>query len=229
MKLGVLGTGSVGQTIGAKLVALGHEVKMGSRSATNDKAAAWAKAAGPNASQGTFAEAAAFGELVFCCTSGAGTVEAARAAGEANLRGKILIDVSNSLDFSKGFPPILFTGNTDSLGEQLQRALPETKVVKSLNTVTAALMVDAGSLAGGEHDVFVSGNDAGAKERVSEILRDWFGWKHVVDLGDITTARGTESYVALWVRLYGAYWQMPSVQSAAVLDPDGMHVLSLIT
>jgi len=204
MKLGVLGTGSVGQAIGGKLVALGHQVKMGSRSATNEKAAAWVKAAGGGASQGTFADAAAFGELVFNCTSGAGTLEAARAAGEANLRGKVLIDVSNSLDHSQGFPPILFTGNSDSLGEQLQRALPETKVVKSLNTVNANLMVNAGSLAGGEHDVFVSGNDAGAKARVSEILRDWFGWKHVVDLGDITTARGTESYVALWVRLYGA-------------------------
>ena len=204
MKLGVLGTGSVGQAIGGKLVELGHEVKMGSRTATNEKAAAWAKGAGPGASQGTFADAAAFGELVFNCTSGAGTLEAARAAGEANLRGKILIDVSNSLDFSHGFPPTLFTGNSDSLGEQLQRALPDTKVVKTLNTVTADLMVNAGSLAGGEHDVFVSGNDAGAKARVSELLRDCFGWKHVVDLGDITTARGTESYVALWVRLYGA-------------------------
>jgi len=204
MKLGVLGTGTVGQTIASKLVALGHEVKMGSRSATNEKAAAWVKAAGRGASQGTFADAAAFGALVFSCTSGAGTVEAARAAGEANLRGKVLIDVSNSLDFSKGFPPTLFTGNTDSLGEQLQRALPDTKVVKSLNTVNANLMVDAGSLAGGEHDIFVSGNDAGAKAQVAELLRDWFGWKHVVDLGDITTARGTESYVALWVRLYGA-------------------------
>lgn len=204
MKLGVLGTGTVGQAIAGKLVALGHEVKMGSRSATNEKAAAWVKAASRGASQGTFADAAAFGELVFNCTSGAGTLEAARAAGEANLRGKVLVDVSNSLDFSKGFPPTLFTGNTDSLGEQLQRALPDTKVVKSLNTVTANLMVDAGSLAGGEHDVFVSGDDAGAKARVSELLRDWFGWKHVVDLGDITTARGTESYVALWVRLYGA-------------------------
>jgi len=204
MKLGVLGTGTVGQAIGSKLVALGHEVKMGSRSATNEKAAAWVKAAGKGASQGTFADAAAFGEVVFSCTSGAGTVDAAIAAGQANLRGKILIDVSNSLDGSKGFPPSLFTGNTDSLGEQLQRALPETKVVKSLNTVTAKLMVDPRSLADGEHDIFVSGNDAAAKGRVAELLRDWFGWKHVVDLGDITTARGTESYVALWVRLYGA-------------------------
>jgi len=204
MKLGVLGTGTVGQTIGGKLVALGHEVKLGSRTATNEKAAAWVKAAGRGASQGTFADAAAFGEVVFNCTSGAGTVDAARAAGEANLRGKILIDVSNALDFSKGFPPSLFTGNTDSLGEQLQRALPETKVVKSLNTVNANLMVDAGSLAGGDHDIFVSGDDAGAKARVSELLRDWFGWKNVVDLGDITTSRGVESYLALWVRLYGA-------------------------
>ena len=204
MKLGVLGTGTVGQTIAGKLVALGHEVKMGSRTAANEKAAGWVNAAGGGSSQGTFADAAAFGEIVFNCTSGGGTVAAAEAAGQDNLRGKILIDVSNALDFSKGFPPSLFTGNTDSLGEQLQRALPETKVVKSLNTVTANLMVDAGSLAGGDHDIFVSGNDLGAKARVSGLLRDWFGWKNVVDLGDITTARGAESYVALWVRLYGA-------------------------
>ena len=204
MKLGAFGTGTVGQTIAGKLVTLGHQTKMGARSASNEKAAAWVAKTGQGASHGTFADAAAFGELIFNCTAGSGTVEAAQAAGADNLRGKILIDVSNALDFSKGFPPSLFTGNTDSLGEQLQRALPETKVVKSLNTVNANLMVDAGSLAGGDHDVFVSGNDPGAKAHVSEILRDWFGSKNVVDLGDITTARGTESYVALWVRLYGA-------------------------
>jgi hypothetical protein len=135
------------------------------------------------------------------CTAGAGTLDAARAAGEANLRGKILIDVSNSLDFSKGMPPALFTGNIDSLGEQLQRAFPDTRVVKALNTVNAAVMVDARQLAGGDHDIFVSGNDAAVKARVGELLRDAVGWKNVVDLGDISTARGTESYLALWVRL----------------------------
>jgi hypothetical protein len=204
MKLGVLGTGSVGQTIAGKLVALGHEVTMGARDAGNEKAAAWAKPAGPKASQGTFADAAAAGEILFNCTSGAASLEVLRAANEANLRGKILVDISNPLDFSKGMPPTLFTPSGDSLGEQIQRAFPELKVVKALNTITAALMVDPGSVAGGEHDALICGNDAGAKAKVTEILRGWFGWKHVVDVGDLTAARGTEAYLLLWVRLYGA-------------------------
>jgi 8-hydroxy-5-deazaflavin:NADPH oxidoreductase len=204
MKLGVLGTGSVGQTIGSKLVALGHEVKMGARAAVNEKAATWAKGAGPHASHGTFADAAAAGEILFNCTSGAASLEALRAANEANLRGKILVDISNPLDFSKGMPPTLFTPSGDSLGEQIQRAFPELKVVKALNTVTAALMVDPGSVAGGEHDAFICGDAAGAKTQVTEILRGWFGWKHVVDVGDLTAARGLEAWLLLWIRLYGA-------------------------
>lgn len=203
MKIAVLGTGMVGETIGSKLVALGHEVKMGSRSATNEKAAAWVKKAGGKASQGTFADAAAFGELAFLCTNGAGSVDAAKAAGAA-LEGKILVDISNPLDFSKGMPPTLFTGNDDSLGERVQRAVPNAKVVKSLNTINAMVMVDPSRVNGGDHDVFVSGNDKEAKARVTEILRGWFGWKSVVDLGDISTARGTESYLPLWLRLWGA-------------------------
>ncbi len=138
MKIGVLGTGMVGATIASKLVSLGHEVKMGSRTANNEKAVAWAKAAGAKASQGTFADAAAFGELSSICTQGTGALEALQAAGAANLKGKILIDISNPLDFSKGMPPTLFAGNTDSLGERIQAAFPDTKVVKTLNTVTAA-------------------------------------------------------------------------------------------
>ncbi len=204
MKIAVLGTGMVGTTIGSKLAALGHEVRMGARQATNEKAQAWAQSAGPKASVGTFADAAAFGELVFNCTSGGGSLAALDAAGAANLRGKILIDVSNPLDFSKGMPPSLFVSNTDSLGEQIQRAFPETKVVKTLNTLNCELMVNPSRLAGGDHDVFVSGNDEEAKGRVAEILRDWFGWKRVIDLGDITTARGTESWLPMWVRLWGA-------------------------
>lgn len=204
MKIGVLGTGMVGQAIAGKLVALGHDVRMGGRSATNEKSAAWAKAAGAKASTGTFADAAAFGEIVWNCSLGAAALDVLGAAGAANLRGKILIDISNPLDFSKGMPPSLFAGNTDSLGERIQAAFPDTKVVKALNNVNALVMVDPGRVAGGEHDTFISGNDAGAKGRVTEILRGWFGWKHVIDLGDITTARGTESYVALWVRLWGA-------------------------
>jgi 8-hydroxy-5-deazaflavin:NADPH oxidoreductase len=203
MKIGILGTGPVAQTIGTKLVALGHEVRLGSRDAANPNAQSWASAAGPKASHDTFARAAAFGELVFNCTSGAASLEALRSAGAENLRGKILIDVANPLDLSKGMPPSLFTGNTDSLGEQIQRALPETRVVKALNTVNCQLMVDPRRVAGGEHSIFVSGNDAAAKAAVTELLAT-FGWKSIIDLGDISTARGTESYLPLWLRLWGA-------------------------
>jgi 8-hydroxy-5-deazaflavin:NADPH oxidoreductase len=203
MKIAVLGTGVVGATIGSKLVSLGHEVKMGSRSAANEKAAAWASQAGGKASHGTFADAAAFGEMVWSCTSGSGALEALSAAGAANLRGKIVVDISNPLDFSKGFPPTLTIANTDSLGESIQRAFPDAKVVKTLNTVNCGVMVDPARVPG-DHDLFVSGNDAEAKRQVAEILRSWFGWKSVIDLGDISTARATEAYLLLWVRLYGA-------------------------
>jgi len=203
MKIGVLGTGIVGQTIASKLVALGHDVKMGSRSAGGEKATEWVKKAGAKASEGTFADAASFGELVFNCTSGAGSLEALRAAGAKNLEGKVLIDIANPLDFSKGMPPTLFSGNTDSLGEAAQRELPGTRVVKTLNTVNCNVMVDPSRVAG-EHDMFVAGNDAGAKSQVSEILKTWFGWKSVIDLGDISAARGTESYLPLWIRMWGA-------------------------
>ena len=203
MKIAVLGTGMVGETIGSKLVALGHEVKMGSRSANNEKAAAWVKKSGAKASQGTFADAAAFGELIFNCTSGSGSLEALNAAGKENLKGKLLLDLSNPLDFSKGMPPTLFVSNTDSLGEQIQRAFPELKVVKTLNTISANVMVDPARIPG-EHAVFVSGNDADAKAQVKRLLTEWFGWKQILDLGDITTSRGTESYLPLWLRLWGA-------------------------
>jgi predicted dinucleotide-binding enzyme len=200
MKIGVLGTGMVGSTIGTKLVSLSHDVKMGARSATNEKAAAWAAGAGERASQGTFAEAAAFGELVFNCTAGGVSLAALEAAGAENLAGKILIDVSNPLDFSKGMPPVLTVCNTDSVGEQIQRAFPDVRVVKTLNTVNCTLMVSPADLPG-EHDLFVSGNDHAAKGKVVEILKGWFGWKSVLDLGDITTARGTEMILPLWIRL----------------------------
>lgn len=203
MKIGVLGTGMVARTIGSKLVALGHEVKLGARSATNEKALAWAQQVGARGSVGTFAEAAALGELVFNATSGAGSLEALGAAAES-LKGKVLIDIANPLDFSKGMPPSLFSGNTDSLGEAAQRLLPQSKVVKALNTINCELMVDASRVAGGEHDLLIAGNDAGAKAQVTELLGSWFGWKHVVDLGDISAARGTESYLLLWLKLRGA-------------------------
>jgi 8-hydroxy-5-deazaflavin:NADPH oxidoreductase len=204
MKIGIFGTGMVGATIGNKLVSLGHEVKMGSRTANNEKAVAWAKAAGAKASQGTFADAAGFGELLFNCTNGVGSLDALKAAGADNLKGKILMDLSNPLDFSKGMPPTLFAGNTDSLGERIQAAFPATKVVKTLNTVTAEIMVNPGKIGGGDHHMFISGNDAGAKSTVGEFLKSQFGWKNLVDLGDITAARGQESYLPLWLRLWGS-------------------------
>jgi len=200
MKLAVLGTGMVGNTVASKLVQLGHEVKMGSRTSGNEKAVGWAKANGPRASNGTFAEAAAFGEIIFNCTAGAASLEALKLAGVKNLKGKILVDISNPLDFSKGMPPTLTVSNTDSLGEQIQRAFPETKVVKTLNTINCNVMVTP-HIIPGPHDIFMSGNDANAKSKVHEIVSDWFGWKSVIDLGDISTARGTEMYLALWVRL----------------------------
>jgi predicted dinucleotide-binding enzyme len=198
MKIGVLGTGMVGQTLGAKLVAMGHEVMMGGRSATNEKVAAFVEKTGGR--PGTFADAAAFGELVIHCTRGDTAIEVLRQAGAENLAGKILIDISNPLDFSRGFPPSLSISNTDSLGELIQRTFPDALVVKTLNTVTAAVMVDPGMIHG-QHTVFVSGNDKHAKGRVSDLLRA-FGWQAIIDLGDITSARATEQMLPLWTRLY---------------------------
>jgi predicted dinucleotide-binding enzyme len=152
---------------------------------------------------GTFAEAVAHGQLVVAALSGQGVLEGLSLAGEAALAGKVLIDITNPLDFSKGMPPSLTVSNTDSLGEQIQRKFPKTKVVKTLNTTNAFLMVDPGQLAGGDHTMFVAGNDAAAKAEVTSILKA-FGWKDIVDLGDITMARGTEMWLPLWVRLYGA-------------------------
>jgi predicted dinucleotide-binding enzyme len=189
MRIGVLGTGTVGRTIAGKLRELGHEVLVGSRSAGEDAV--------------PFAEAAAHGELIFNCTNGAVSLEALGAAGAENLGGKALVDVANVLDFSRGRPPAVGVSNDDSLGEQIQRAFPEARVVKALNTVSANVMVDPGVVPG-EHDVFVSGNDDEAKARVVELLES-FGWPadRILDLGDITAARGQELYVAFWVRLMG--------------------------
>lgn len=202
MKIGVLGTGMVGETIATKLVQLGHSVRMGSRTAGNARSAAWAEKAGSNGSAGTFGEAASFGEVLFVCTKGDGTIDALRAAGAPALAGKVVIDISNPLDFSKGMPPSLFVSNTDSLGEMIQRTFPEARVVKTLNTVNCRVMVEP-SLVPGDHDMFLCGNDAEAKSTVRTILTSWFGWKHVIDLGDITNARATEQLLPIWVRLWG--------------------------
>jgi predicted dinucleotide-binding enzyme len=203
MRIGVLGTGMVGKSIAGKLVSLGHEVKMGSRTADNESAAEWVASAGSAASQGTFADAAAFGELNFNCTSGDASLDALRAAGAANLAEKVLVDVANTLDFSQGRPPSLLVTTKESLAEQIQSAFPEARVVKTLNTMNCEVMVDPAKVPG-EHNVFVSGNDGAAKAEVRRLLES-FGWpgEHIIDLGDVTTARGPELYLPLWLRLYG--------------------------
>lgn len=214
MKIGVLGTGLVGRTLAAKLADVGYEVTMGTRAPADTLARigndgsdlpAFADWQGKHAAVklATFAEAAHFGELVINALNGQASLAGLKLAGAENLDGKILVDVSNPLDFSAGMPPSLFVGNTDSLGETIQRTFPGARVVKTLNTVAAALIVDPQSLAEGDHSVFVSGNDGPAKEQVATLLRDAFGLRDVIDLGDITTARGTESYLALWIRLWG--------------------------
>jgi len=202
MKIGVLGTGMVGATIATKLIALGNEVMLGSRNAGGEKAVTWAQANGANASQGAYAQAARFGEIVFNCTQGTASIEALQSAGAVNLKGKILIDVANPLDFSHGAPPTLSICNTDSLGEQIQRTFPEAKVVKTLNTVNCGVMVNP-ALVPGDHDIFVCGNDVDAKARVAELLKQGFGWRSVIDLGDISAARATEQMMPIWLRLYG--------------------------
>lgn len=205
MKVGILGTGVVGATLGSKLVQLGHEVKMGSRTSNNEGAVKWARSSGAHASYGTFSDAAAFGEVVFNCTAGSVSIAALKLAGSANLKGKVLVDVANPLDFSKGMPPTLTVCNTDSIGEQIQRMFPDVKVVKALNTMNCKIMVKP-SLVSGEHNLFIAGNDAQAKAKVRGIL-EAFGWKEesIIDLGDITAARGTEMVLPLWLRLYALY------------------------
>jgi predicted dinucleotide-binding enzyme len=205
MKFGVLGTGMVGSAIASKLVQLGHQVKMGGREATNEKGTEWVKSVEDKGSYGTFAEAAQFGEIIVNATAGGVSLQALKAAGADNLKGKPLIDIANPLDFSHGMPPSLSIVNTDSLGEQIQRAFPDAKVVKTLNTLNCQLMVNPNAVANGDHNLFISGNDARAKAQVLELLAQ-FGWnkQNVIDLGDITTARGTEQLLPIWLRLWGA-------------------------
>ena len=202
MQIGVLGSGVTGQTIASKLLELGHEVMMGSRDEANPAAVAWSKEEGQHALYGTFMNAAAFGEIIFNCTLGSASLEALQLAGAENLKDKILIDTSNPLDRSTDMWSLTICNN-DSLGEQIQRAFPQTKVVKTLNTVNANVMVDPAKLLERTH-VFVSGDDIEAKATVVRILRDWFGWREIIDLGGIETSRGVEMYVLLWHNLRNA-------------------------
>jgi predicted dinucleotide-binding enzyme len=203
MKIGVLGTGMVGNALATKLVQTGHQVMMGSRTASSDTGQEWLRSVGGKGQIGTFSNAAAFGELIISCTNGTNSVAALRQAGEANLRGKIVIDVSNPLDMSQK-PPTLTFCNTDSLGERIQREFPEAIVVKALNTVNCEVMVNP-AVAPGDHNLFVCGNNVAAKAKVLQFLTDNFGWKrdNIIDLGDISNSRGTEMYLALWIRLWG--------------------------
>jgi predicted dinucleotide-binding enzyme len=191
MRIAVLGTGTVGTTLGGKMRELGHEVRQGSRDGSKG--------------DGTFAEVAAHGELLLNCTAGVASLAALEQAGEDNLRGKVLIDVANPLDFSGGFPPRLSLCNDDSLAEQIQRRFPEARVVKALNTVGAPVMVEPG-IVPGEHTIFVAGDDATAKEQVIGLLES-IGWsrERVLDVGGIAASRGLEMYLPLWLSLFGRH------------------------
>jgi 8-hydroxy-5-deazaflavin:NADPH oxidoreductase len=217
MKIGIIGTGNVGQTLALRFFELGHDVMLGTRNVAEKKASTIKDNYGnPSFSEwyainngvklGTFAEAAAYGEIVVNATKGVLSVEALKLAGAENLAGKVLIDLANPLDFSRGMPPCLVPelSNTNSLGEEIQNTFPGTKVVKTLNTMWCGLMVNPDMIGGGDHVNFVSGNDEGAKTIVKNLLKE-FGWKekNIIDLGGISSARGTEAVLPLWINLMG--------------------------
>jgi predicted dinucleotide-binding enzyme len=218
MKITVLGTGNVAQTFATKFIELGHEVMLGTRNVADTLArkatdnygslpfSEW-HSANPKVQLGTFAQAAAFGELAINALNGGATLTAVASCNSADFDNKVIIDLANPLDFSKGFPPSLLDGlnNTNSLGEALQAALPNAKVVKTLNTMFSGIMVNPAMINGGNHTNFICGNDADAKASVRNILAQ-LGWAdaNTLDLGDITNARGTEAILPLWVRIYGA-------------------------
>lgn len=201
-KIAVFGTGEVGKTIGTKLIQLGYEVMMGSRTASNEKALTWVDENGKNAATGTFAHAAEYGKIIFNCTKGAASLDVFKQAGLNNCKGKTIIDISNPLDFSKGMPPSLIPeyANTNSLAEEIQKILPGANVVKTLNMVYCKVMVDP-TLCNDEATMFISGNSNDAKEEAKIFLYQ-FGWKDIIDLGDITTARGTEMLLPVWLSTY---------------------------
>jgi 8-hydroxy-5-deazaflavin:NADPH oxidoreductase len=216
MKVAIIGSGIVGQTLGKKLVELGHDVVLGTRDPNKLGCAKgwagsigdWLNTVGNKATVATFAAAAAQGEIIINATHGMASLAALQTAGAENLQGKILIDVANELDFSQGMPPKSMAADTTSLGEKIQAAFPNTKVVKTLNTMNCQMMVDPKQLADGNHTVFVSGNDADAKAKVTELLQS-FGWTDIFDLGDITSARGTEMMMPIWLRAFGKLGNVP--------------------
>jgi len=196
MRVGILGTGDVGKALGKGFVTLGHDVKMGSRDAKNEKALAWAKEVGAKASAGTFADAASFGEIVILATLGVANESALKMAGPEKLRGKVVVDTTNPLDFSAGMPPKLAVSGNDSAGERVQRLLPDAQVVKAFNTVGNPFMFRP-SFPGGPPDMFFCGNNDDAKKQVAALLKD-FGWG-VVDVGGIESSRYLEAMCMVWV------------------------------
>lgn len=214
-QIGILGTGMVGQTIASRLVDLGYEVTIGTRDVSTTMAnQAKSAMGGPPFSEwhkqhqkvnlASFSDAAKFGEIIFVCTNGNGTLDAVRQAKPESFKGKTVIDISNPLDFSKGMPPSLVPGltNTNSLGEEVQKVLADANVVKTLNIVNCEVMVNA-KKSGGSPTMFVAGNNATAKGEVTEILKK-FGWDDIIDLGDISGARGMEMMLPIWLRTWGA-------------------------
>lgn len=205
MRIGILGTGSVGQTLAGKLLTLGHEVTLGSRAKDNPAGAAWAAAAGAAGHAGTFAEAAGCGQLIINATPGTVALRAVEAAGVENVGTKILIDVSNPLVFAPDGQVSLDPVNTDSVAERLQRHFPAARVVKALNTMAAPIMVDP-SRVPGRHNLFVAGDDAAAKREVTELLAS-FGWPaaDIIDLGGVAAARGMEMLMPFWLSMMRHY------------------------
>lgn len=197
MKIGILGTGDVGRTLGTAFVGLGHDVRLGGREASNPKAAAWVKEVGARASAGTFADAAAHGELLVMATFGSANPAVVEAAGPERFAGKILLDATNPLDFSQGLPSLAF-GHTDSAGERLQRSLPQTRVVKVFNTFGHAHMVRP-NFPGGPYDLLLAGDDKAAKAHASELVGQ-LGWKPC-DFGGIEGSRYLEAVAVTWIRL----------------------------
>jgi predicted dinucleotide-binding enzyme len=215
MKIAIIGTGIVGRTLASRLIDVGHDVMMGTRNVSEKLASKDKDNYGnPPFSEwigeknsiklGSFAEAAAFGEIVFNATNGSNSVTALILAGTKNLAGKVLVDIANPLDFSRGMPPSLLPGlnNTNSLGEEIQKTFPETMVVKTLNTMWCGLMVDPKLIGGGDHVNFISGNNSEAKKKVRNLLKQ-FGWSdgNIFDIGDITGARATESLLPIWLKV----------------------------
>lgn len=195
MKVGILGTGPVGRALAHGFVTLGYETKLGAREAGNAKAAEWLAAHAGLGSVGTFADAAAFGDVIVVATLGTVLPEVAAAAGPANFAGKVVIDTTNPLDTSRGFPPGLAISGPDSGGETLQRALPGARVVKAFNTVNNSLMFQP-RFDDGQPAMLIAGNDAEAKATVTRILAE-FGWP-ALDLGDIVSARWLEAMCLAW-------------------------------